>query len=184
MAGEATFYLVDAKWFAAEFAHCFRANHAVTEENNRKACLRYLRVADRDYRLGPADFQRMRVISWLLSAGAFAVGWFVVRPLAEGAPAWLRLVFDLILVLILIMAVLRGLWLGWHWFWPKAHVAISQATLEEGLLGLASKLEKHYDINVLARLVPRTGGSRQKAPGARAAIRASLTGTWSAKTFL
>lgn len=164
MASEARFYLVDAEWFAAEFANCFRANHAVTEENNRKACLRYLRVADRDYRLGPAPLQRMRVIAWLLSAGAFAVGWLGVRPLAEGAPAWLRLAFDLILVLILTMTVLQGLWLGWHWFWPKAHVAISQAVLEEGLPGLALNLEKHYDMAFLRGLYDELVEAARKRP--------------------
>jgi hypothetical protein len=164
MAGKARFYWVDAEWFAAEFASCFRANHAITEENNLQACLRYLRVADRDYRLGPAPLQRRRVISWLLSAGALAVWWLVVRPLVDGVATWLRLAFDFVLVLTLIMTVLQGLWLGWHCFWPKAHVAISQAALEEGLPSLAAKLEKHYDMTFLRGLYNELVEAAKKHP--------------------
>jgi hypothetical protein len=164
MANEVAFYLVDARWFAAEFANCFRANHAVTEENNRKACLRYLRVADRAYRLGPAPLQRMRFVSWLLSTGGFALGWFGVRPLLEGQPAWLRWAFDLILVLLLITTALQGLWLGWRWLWPQRHVVISRSALEEGLPGLAASLEKQFDMTFLRGLYDDLAVAAKKCP--------------------
>jgi hypothetical protein len=164
VANEVTFYLVDARWFAAEFANCFRANHAITEENNRQACLRYLRVADRDYRLGPAPLQRRRVMAWLLSAGGFALGWFSVRPLVEGQPAWLRWAFDLILALILVTTALQGLWLGWRWLWPQTHVVISRRALEEGLPGLAASLEKRYDMTFLRGVYDDLAVAAKKRP--------------------
>ena len=45
---------------------------------------------------------------------------------------------DLILALILVTTALQGLWLGWRWLWPQAHVVISRRALEEGLPGLAA----------------------------------------------